>query len=104
MNSLSEPNAFYSESFTGFSAPPPPFMSQPPQQRYLKEITTDSSTSRRSMLNEIPLSTSSNVDEVTSTKTNQLNDLSSNGNILFFSSLFDIKIIFLINYSSFWYE
>ena len=38
-----EPNTFYSEHFTGFSVPPPPFIPQQ-HQRYLKEITTDSST------------------------------------------------------------
>ncbi len=83
MNSLSEPNTFYSESFSGFSAPPPPFLSQP-QQRCLKEITTDSSTSRHLMFNEVPISTSSNVDEVIPIKTIQPTDLSNNGNILYF--------------------
>jgi len=90
MNSVSETNAFYSESFTGFSVPPPPFISQPPpqQQRFLKEITTDSSTSRRLTFNEVPSSTSSIIDEVIPIKTVQSNDLSTNGNILYFFCLF----------------
>lgn len=99
MNSLSEPNPFYSESFSGFSAPPPPFMSQP-QQRYLKEITTDSSTSHRLMLNEIPLSTLSNIDEVIPMKPIQSNELSTNGKILSFSYLYYMKIILLLIYFS----
>ena len=81
MNPLSEANAYYAERFSGFSAPPPPFMTQP-QQRYLKEITTDSSTSHRLMFNEPPpTATSSMLDEVISMKTIQSNDLSMNGKI-----------------------
>jgi hypothetical protein len=84
MISLSETNTFYSESYSGFSVPPPPFISQP-QQRCLKEITTDSSTSRRLMFNEIPPSTSSNIDEVIPINTIPSNDLSTNGNISYFN-------------------
>ena len=43
----------------GFSAPPPSFLSQP-QQRVLKEITTDVSTSRRSVFNGRSSAASSN--------------------------------------------
>ena len=80
MNSLSETNTFYGESFSGFSVPPPPFILQP-QQRCLKEITTESSTSRRSALNEIsvPSNQSSTFDDVISTKPIQSSDSSSNG-------------------------
>ncbi|CAF1412778.1 unnamed protein product [Rotaria sordida] len=78
INSLSETNTFYVENFSGFSVPPPPFISQP-QQRCLKEITTEPiTTSRRSVLNEVQTSTSTTLDEVIPIKTVQLNDISSN--------------------------
>ncbi|UJR29109.1 hypothetical protein I4U23_010323 [Adineta vaga] len=79
MTSLSEPNAFYPETFAGFSAPPPPF-NLPPQQRCLKEITTDTLTTRRTVFNEIPTVPSSIYDEISSDKNLQPNDSSSNGN------------------------
>ena len=77
MNSLSETQAYYPERFLGFSAPPPPFISQPPQ-RYLKEITTDLSTSRRPIFNEILPSIN---DEGTSLKPILPNELSTSGKI-----------------------
>ena len=55
INVRPETNGFYPNNFAGFSAPPPPFLSQP-QQRFLKEITTDASTTRRSILNEVQIS------------------------------------------------
>ena len=103
INSLSESKTFYPDSFSGFSAPPPPFMSQP-QQRCLKEITTQSPTSRRFVLNElqtpIQSSTSSLIDEVIPIKATQSSDLSTNGTRSLFSSFFS-KYLF-INSSSFW--
>ncbi|CAF4941260.1 unnamed protein product, partial [Rotaria sp. Silwood1] len=75
INSHSETNTFYSENFTGFSIPPPPFISQP-QQRCLKEITTEPVISRRSVLNEVQSSTSTIHDEVIPIKTVQSNDIS----------------------------
>ncbi|CAF3172330.1 unnamed protein product [Rotaria socialis] len=83
MRSLSETNAFYSENFSGFSVPPPPFTLQL-QQRCLKEITTESITPRRFVLNEVQTvqsSTSSTVDEVKPMKTVELNDHSSNAQV-----------------------
>jgi hypothetical protein len=68
ISSLSETNSFYPDSFSAFSAPPPPFNSQP-QQRFLKEITTDAaSTSRRSVFNEVQMhlpTTNSTIDAET---------------------------------------
>jgi hypothetical protein len=88
MNSLSEPNTFYPDSFSGFSAPPPPFMAQP-QQRCLKEITTQSPTSRRFVLNELqtPIQSSnlSTIDGIISIKTTQSNDLPTNGKTFYFN-------------------
>ncbi|CAF0866405.1 unnamed protein product [Rotaria sp. Silwood1] len=75
INSHSETNTFYSENFTGFSIPPPPFISQP-QQRCLKEITTEPVISRRSVLNEVQSSTSTIHDEIIPIKTVQSNDIS----------------------------
>ncbi|CAF3183154.1 unnamed protein product [Rotaria sp. Silwood2] len=80
INSLSETNTFYSENFTGFSIPPPPFISQS-QQRCLKEITTEPTTQYRPVLNEVQTiqsSTSITLDEVIPIKTVQSNDVSSN--------------------------
>lgn len=77
INSLSDPQTFYPERFLGFSAPPPPFIAQPPQ-RCLKEITTDSSTLRRPIFNELPPSTSSMIEEVSPLKSMQSTDLPNN--------------------------
>ena len=76
IRSLSETNTFYAESFSGFSAPPPLFNSQP-QQRFLKEISTDASTYSRSVLNEVPMhlpTTNSTIDAET-----PINQRSSSG-------------------------
>jgi len=80
MNSLSETHTLYSDSFSGFSAPPPPFISQS-QQRCLKEITTESTISRRLVLNEVQTTPSSTPDEIIPVKPIQSTDLSTNGKL-----------------------
>ncbi|CAF1219451.1 unnamed protein product [Adineta steineri] len=78
MNSLSEPNTFYAENFSGFSAPPPPSFLSQPSQRCLKEITTDSSTSRRLILNEVQTVPSTTFNDIIPTKPIQSMDISTN--------------------------
>ena len=75
IGSLSEPNTFYPDTFSGFSAPPPPFTSQP-QQRFLKEITTDVSTSRRSVFNDVQMHLPATIDGETPSKASSSEDLS----------------------------
>ncbi|CAF0854976.1 unnamed protein product [Adineta ricciae] len=74
--SLPEPNVFYPERFTGFSAPPPP-LNLPLQQRCLKEITTDVAAIPRTVFNEIQPVSSSTLDDVGSGKISQSNDSST---------------------------
>jgi hypothetical protein len=87
ISSRSETNTLYTDTFSGFSVPPPPFISQP-QQRCLKEITTESSTSRRLVLNEVQTNPSSSISPVLNE--GKTLDISTNGKSLYFH-LFSIN-------------
>ena len=71
MNCLSKSNTFYPEVSSEFSTSLPSFLSQQPQQRCLKEITTESEQSNYSTSNDIKSST---VEDVISMKTVQSNN------------------------------